>query len=478
MLLRQTLLYLPAQVLGPLVQFISIILWTYFLSPAEMGVFALIAAAQEFAYTIALFWFTLYTMRYFDGAAGDAPRKAFLNTESGVMIAAIIGATLGILTLPLFIDARWNRSLLLASVAYGVSRTIATHLADRARTSADTLTYSVLQITWPVLGLALGLLLVTYVAPTAASVLWGYAAAQMIALLYAVKRLPFGMQPFAISRAMIAVAVRYGMPLVLGGLFVWLANNGLRFVIEQQEGAAAVGLVTVGWGLGLRAAAFAAMLVTAAAFPLAVTKSRDHGMAEGQAQLIRNGILLLAILAPAAAGLWAISTPLVERIVAEPFRAMTATILPWAIIAGAARNMRIHFGEQVFLLREETKIPLANDALDGLLTLVGGTLGLIAFGLPGSVIGAAIGALIALLTTLACGAYIHQFTFPIEHLLRITVATAAMLLALSVIPVSATVMSLAIAIATGAAAYVLALAMLYPEAAAIGLEKARRVLRA
>ncbi len=477
MLLRQTLLYLPAQVLGPLVQFISIILWTYFLSPEEMGVFALIAAAQEFAYTIALFWFTLYTMRYFDGAAGDASRKAFLNTESGVMIAAIIGATLGILTLPLFIDARWNGSLLLASVAYGVSRTVATHLADRARTSADTLTYTVLQITWPVLGLVLGLLLVTHVAPTAASVLWGYAAAQTIALLYAFKRLSFGMQPFAISRDMIAVALRYGMPLVLGGLFVWLANNGLRFVIEQQEGAAAVGLVTVGWGLGLRAAAFAAMLVTAAAFPLAVTKSRDHGMAEGQAQLIRNGILLLAILSPAAAGLWAISTPLVERIVAEPFRAMTATVLPWAIIAGAARNMRIHFGEQVFLLREETRVPLANDALDGLLTIVGGSLGLIAFGLPGSVIGAAIGALIALVATLACGAYIHQFTFPVEHLLRITVATGAMLLALSVIPVAATALSLAIAIMVGAAVYTLALAALYPQAAAIGLDKARAMLR-
>ena len=114
-------------------------------------------------------------------------------------------------------------------------------------------------------------------------------------------------------------------------------------------------------------------------------------MSEGQAQLVRNGILLLAILAPAAAGLWAISTPLVERLVAAPFREMTAAVLPWAIVAGAARNMRIHFGEQVFLLREETHVPLVNDIIDGLTTILGGAVGFVYGGLPGSVQGAAIG---------------------------------------------------------------------------------------
>ena len=66
MLLRQTILYLPAQIVGPLAQFLSVILWTYFLSPQEMGTFALITAAQELAYTAIVFWFTLYTVRYFD----------------------------------------------------------------------------------------------------------------------------------------------------------------------------------------------------------------------------------------------------------------------------------------------------------------------------------------------------------------------------------------------------------------------------
>jgi O-antigen/teichoic acid export membrane protein len=477
MLLRQTLLYLPAQVVGPIAQFISVILWTYFLSPQEMGVFALVSAAQEFTYLGALFWFTLFTMRFFDKNAKAADRKSFLDTESGVLAAGNVLTTLAVLTLPLFIDAEWNVALVTAALAYCIARTIATHLTDRARTASDTLTYTVLQITWPVLGLALGLIFIKVWGPVAASVLWGYAAAQMIALLYAIRRLEISVEPFALSPQMVRNAMRYGMPLVAGGLFVWLANNGIRFVIEGKAGSAAVGLVTVGWGLGLRAAAFSAMLVTAAAFPLAVAKAREQGMPEGQKQLVQNGILLFAILAPAAAGLWSISAPLVERIVAAPYREMTAAVLPWAIIAGAARNLRIHFAEQVFLLREETMVPLANDALDGILTLAGGAIGLATHGLQGCVAGASIGALVSLAVTLASGAYWHKYTFPPGHLLRIGAATLAMFGVLSVVPVAPVALSLAFAIALGGAVYCCALLMLYPDAARGLIAKARALRR-
>ena len=476
MLLRQTLLYLPAQVAGPILQFISVILWTYFLIPQEMGVFALVSAAQEFTYIGALFWFTLYTMRFYDKSAAAKARQEFLDTESGVLLVGGLATAVAVLTLPFFVDGTWNTALLTAALAYCLSRTLATHLTDRARTTSDTFTYSVLQITWPLLGLGLGLLFVKIFSPAAASVLWGYAAAQIIALAIAVFRLEIGLKPRALSKDMIKSALRYGLPLVFGGLFVWLANNGIRFVIEGQGGTAAVGQVTVGWGLGLRAAAFSAMLVTAAAFPVAVKRAREHGIAAGQAQLVENGVLLLAILAPAAAGLWAISTPLVELIVAAPFREMTAAVLPWAIIAGAARNMRIHFAEQVFLLREETMVPLANDALDGILTLAGGAIGLIYLGLPGSIMGAAVGAFISLLVTLVCGAYWHKFTFPLPHLLKIAAAVVAMVLALCSLPIAATAPSLVLAVAIGASVYGAVLAALCPAEAGVAVTKLRRLV--
>ena len=94
MLFRQTLLYLPAQVLGPVFQFISIVAWTHFLIPTEMGLFALAAAMQELAYVATTVWFTLYTLRYHDPKGGDAARTRFLDTETLVLIGASLATAL------------------------------------------------------------------------------------------------------------------------------------------------------------------------------------------------------------------------------------------------------------------------------------------------------------------------------------------------------------------------------------------------
>jgi O-antigen/teichoic acid export membrane protein len=464
MLLRQTILYLPAQLIGPLAQFLSVILWTYFLSPEELGTFALITAAQELAYTAATFWFTLYTVRYFDKAATAEDKRTFLDTERGVLLASGLCTSLGILAMPLFVGGAWSLNLACAAVAYSVLRSIATHLADRARTTADALSYSILQVLWPVAGLGFGLLFVEIFPRTAATVLWGYAIAQLLAFAFVVSRLEFG-RSWTVSRAMINTAARYALPLVIGGIFVWFANNGIRFVIERSEGAAAVGLVTVGWGLGLRAATSAAMLVTAAAFPLAVMRARQDGIARGQQQLIENGVLLLAALAPAAAGLWAISTPLVGLLVAEPFRSMTAQVLPWAILAGALRNLRIHFGQHVFLLHEETLTALATDVVDGVSTMIGGAIGLSYAGLPGCIAGAACGAGVGLAASLIWGAMRHGFIFPIVDFLKISGAALLMVFILSFLPIGPHVVSIVFAIVVGATIYGVTMGALYPDRA-------------
>jgi O-antigen/teichoic acid export membrane protein len=462
MLLRQTILYLPAQLIGPLAQFLSVILWTYFLSPDEMGAFALITAAQELAYTASVFWFTLYTVRYFDKTATAADKTTFLDTERGVLLGAGVVTALGMLAMPLFVTSAWSPNLACAAVAYSILRSTSTHLADRARTSADTVTYSILQVFWPVAGLGLGLLFVEMSSPTAATVLWGYVAAHVVTLALAASRLEIG-RVARISRPMIRAASRYALPLVVGGIFVWFANNGIRFVVERSEGTAAVGLITVGWGLGLRAATSAAMLVTAAAFPLAVAQFREHGVARGQQQLIENGILLLVALAPATAGLWAISQPLVGVLVAEPFRAMTAEVLPWAILAGAFRSLRVHFGQHVFLLREETLIPLATDVVDGLATVIGGAIGLAFGGLVGCVIGAACGSALGLAVTMLWGAYRHSFLFPLVDFLKICCASLTMVVALSFLATKPQVLSITVAIVTGAAIYGCMMSALYPD---------------
>ncbi len=476
MLLRQTILYLPAQIVGPVFQFVSAVVWTYYLPPAEMGAFALIVAAQELVYLGTLFWFGLYTVRYFDGTGGADARQSYLDTELLLFLAATAATFAAALLLPWLTSVVLTPGMVAASAVYMASRALVTHLTDRARTEADTLAYTVLQSVWPVLGLVIGLVLVEILGPTASSVLWGYAAAQVLSLLIAFARLGVGRSPRAAQRDMVQAALKYGLPLTFGAVLVWVANNGVRFVLEWTEGAAAVGLVTVGWALGLRAAGFASMLVTAAAFPLAVKRAREGGMAEGQAQLERNGVLLLAALAPAAAGLFAVSEPLVRLVIAETYREITVEVLPLAIVSGALRNFRLHFGEQVFLLNEKPEVPLVNDVVDAALTVVGAGIGLWLGGLTGAVEGAAVGALVSLVGTLVVAWRWYRFALPLRDGVRILAAAAVMGLAVGLLPTVPTVASLALAMAAGTAVYGALLAAFYPAETRLAAGWAARAL--
>lgn len=476
MLYRQTLLYLPAQALGPVLQLVSMVAWTYFLAPWSMGVLALVTAAQELAYTATLSWFSFYTMRFHDHAAGAEERRRFLDTEAAVLLVSSLAAAAMVPLLALFVEAEWTANLVLAALAYTVGRGIATQLSDRARIEHDPLTYSILQILWPLLGLVIGIVLAVAWEPTATAVLTGYAIAQAITLVAAVLLLDLGWRPLAWSREVTREALAYGLPLVAGTVLVWVASNGLRFLIEAMEGAVAVGLVTVGWGLGQRAAAFAAMLVNAAAFPIAMRRAREEGFESGQVQLVANGVLLLAALAPVTAGLWAISAPLVDLIVADPFREVTAAVLPLSLVGGAVRNFRLHFGEQVFLLHARPAVPLANDLFDAVATLTGAAIGLKLAGLPGAVGGAAVGAVLSLVVTLFCGWRWYDFVFPAADAAKIGVATALMVMAVIWLSPAASPAALAVAVLAGALVYAVVLAALYPAAAAHVAAKVRALL--
>ena len=63
-LFRNTLLYLPAQVLGPFVQFAVVVAWTHLLDPAAFGVVTFVIAAQELTALFGIVWWSLYVLRF------------------------------------------------------------------------------------------------------------------------------------------------------------------------------------------------------------------------------------------------------------------------------------------------------------------------------------------------------------------------------------------------------------------------------
>ncbi len=115
MLLKHTLLYLPAQFVGPLFQLLAMIVWTHVVDEHTLGVITLITATHELLQIGFLAWWSQYALRFLGRyqEASDAPR--FYRTENAVLLASIMlqsAVVIGILLLDNFVHVlpgrMWN----------------------------------------------------------------------------------------------------------------------------------------------------------------------------------------------------------------------------------------------------------------------------------------------------------------------------------------------------------------------------------
>jgi len=461
MLLRYTLLYLPAQFVGPLFQLVAMIVWTHVIDEHTLGIITLVTATHELLQIGFLAWWSQYALR-FSGRYQDGEAARFHRTENTVLLVSIVlqsVAVIGILLLVIAPDAKVG--VLFATVGYVITRSLNLYIGERARARHQIWVYSIQQVVGPSVGFIVGLVLIELLGRSAEWPLAGYAAAQLVAALIVVPKISHGRSLWPVDREIVEHALHYGIPLVIGGALGWVGLNASRFIVNEMSGVAAAGLFAVGYGLGQRAAAVTAMLVTAAAFPLAVKSMEQGGSKAAMRQLADNSALLIAILAPSLVGIFMLRAEIVHLLIAPPFQQLTLAILPLSTLAGAIRNIRAHFGDQAFLLHNRTRWMMAVTAIDATMTVVFSAFCLRYWGLVGAAGATVLAALAAAIVSFTIGFSKFGVTLPIGHLTRIALATMAMAALLWIFPEAPAFVILVAHITAGAAVYIAALALLY-----------------
>ncbi len=466
MLIRQTLRFLPAQIIGPLFMFIAAVVWTHWLSPRAYGIFTFIVAGQDFAFLITLSWWSQFMMRHYGGVADEAARRSYQATENSVLLlSALAQALMALIALHLL---HLDLSPVLVSIAIGyyLTRNITHHLTDRARNAGLAAAYTFGQLMGPVAGFVLALALVAGTSATPLAALAGFTMAQSLGMvgLWWLLKLPLA-RP-ALDTKLLAKAALYGLPLVPAGALGWISINGIRLVVEHARGTAAVGLVAVGWGLGQRLASIVAMLVTVAAYPLAVARLQQGGRADGMAQVARNGLLLIGLVLPAIAGIIMLDHELVALLIAPAYQPITLAILPLAAVAGGLTNIRVHVSNQAYLLCQRTDLVVVVNALEAVLVVTFCAIGLALGGLQAAVAGCATGSALALLGGFAISQRRFGLVLDGAVLLRLVLATSFMALMLAPLLWHHAPHNLALRLAlkmlVGVLAYALALGVLFP----------------
>ncbi len=462
MLFRHTLLYLPAQVIGPLFLLISVVVWTHVTSESTLGVITLVTASHELLQTVFLAWWSQYALRFFGSYQSLEGSNRFYRTENAVMLISVfVQSMIAITILHTVIAPDAGPGGSLAVVGYVVTRSFNLYIAERARVRHEIAVYTIQVTVGPALGFLLGLYMIHLFGEAPEWPIAGYAIAQFLAIVVVLPMIKFGHAIGPLDRAILRDAVGYGIPLIIGGGLGWVSLNAARFIVSHMLGLGAAGLFAVGYGLGQRAALVAAMLVTASAFPIAVRQMQEGGSALAMRQLADNGALLAAILFPSVAGIYVLRGEIVHLLIAAPFQAATLAILPLSALAGAIRNFRAHFGDQVFLLHKRTRLMIVINGIEAAVAVVAGIVLISRWGAVGGAIASVIATATAAVLSFSLGLSIFGLRPATAHLARIVVATAAMIAALYGLPNTASPLALTLHIALGAAIYIFALAILY-----------------
>lgn len=476
MLIRQTLLYLPAQIIAPLVAFASVLIWAHLLAPADLGVVTLLVAIQDICYAAFFGWWGLYTLRFIAGFITPEERYIYLRTEMFAMVlSTLVEIAVVVPVLNYSFGSLMTPSLTVLSVLFMLTRSINNYGADRARAEARIALYTLVQTVGPVIGFGFGLACIWWFGSSPNAVIVGFVVAQGLGVLLSITMSDFCRGLGRPSLTMIKSALTFGGTQTMSQMLALLAMNAPRFIVSRELGLAALGMFSVGYSLGIRASSFAVTLVTAGAYPLVVRKMQTEGRDAAFAQLSKNMVLVALVVAPVAFGLLGINRSVVDLLVAPAYRTVTYTVLPLATLGGLFRYLRAHTSDQVFLLSLRPGFGTIVAVCDIVVAIASAFFGIWLMGVSGAAFGPMVSGLATFTLSFILSRFVFGYRAPLGPFVRILGAGAVMGGLIYALPEAKDVFLLSGYVALGALAYVVAVFIVMPtEARALGKMLGRR----
>jgi O-antigen/teichoic acid export membrane protein len=129
-----------------------------------------------------------------------------------------------------------------------------------------------------------------------------------------------------------------------------IISSGTRALVQALGSAEDLGFYTAAFILVQNTLVIMAGGVASASYPLAVRAVESGDAGKAQRQLLANGSLLLAVIAPACLGMALTADGIANALVGHKFSPTVALLTPWMAAGAFFAGMRAHFLDHAFQL--------------------------------------------------------------------------------------------------------------------------------
>lgn len=351
MLLRHSAYYLVARGLPGLINFVALSVYTHLLLPGEYGQYALALATTSLASVVLFQWMQLGLLRFLTGNAAQEERLVATVLVAYLVVAAAAGVA-GSMVYVLLEPGPWRQlvpvsiGLLCVQAWFEINLQL---LASRLKP----LQYGFASTSRAFLALVVGLLLI-WAGWKAEAPMWGLVVGGGIAGVLFTRTEWSRIRFLQFDPALLRQLLRYGLPLSATVILAFIVSTSDRYLVAWLIDEGAAGVYAAGYDLGKLSLSVLMITVNLAAYPIVVRALEHDGVEAARGHLRRQGSLLLAIAAPATAGLIVLADNISVVLLGAQFQAGAAAILPWVAAASFLGGMKAYYYDLAFQLGRHT----------------------------------------------------------------------------------------------------------------------------
>lgn len=344
MLIRSTIIYLPAILLPRIAAILLLIVTTRLVDQTEYGLLALVVTIGEITDAAVSNWLRIALLRL--GGTGEVARGSLARAARVLVVTATLAIVIAVALSAVLVPERWHEFALAVS-AYIVAGSVSRHALCILQMQQRSATYTMMEFIRSIAAIALpitALLLIerSFLAASLATSL-GTFLTGLVGLRIAYRKVEDGPARFS-YRELLSL----GAPLIVLVLLGFGIDAIERPLLKLFHDAGAVAVYAAAYALARQPIDIVGNAINQGAFPEMVSIFDSQGPEAAGRFIVQQMNLMAMLILPGAAILIAAAPDVVRLILPTEYHADAARIFPLIVLAVICFNFKVFAFDNVF----------------------------------------------------------------------------------------------------------------------------------